>query len=109
MDRQMSFLTADTQTEKVIPTNEYCDTSVHSRDLLDRKKNNYRQKIYDFIRSMTQKGATCDEIQVMLKLRHETASGFIRFLTQDGFLIDSGDRRKTRTGRSAIVWMAVEG
>lgn len=103
MDKQMSFIPPDLNTERSIPTNEACDTSVHSRDILDRKKHNYRQKIFDFIKERG--GATCDEVEQGLGLRHQTASCFIRFLTQDTLLRDSGDRRRTRAGRNAIVWM----
>lgn len=98
----MSFIPEELETQKSIPTNEHSDTSVHSRDILDRKKNNYRERILNFIKDHC--GSTCDQVEVGLELRHQTASCFIRFLTQDGFLRDSGERRITRTGRRAIVW-----
>jgi len=49
-------------------------------------------------------GKTCDEIEVELSMRHQTASCFIRVLTRDKCLRDSGKRRMTRAGRQAIVW-----
>ena len=52
-------------------------------------------------------GATCDEVESCLRMSHQTASARIRDLRGHGRLVDSGSRRKTRTGRSAIVWMAV--
>lgn len=91
-------------TESNIPTNENTDTSVHSRDKLSSKKSEYRKKIFETIKSSI--GMTCDEIEQSLGLRHQTASCFIRFLTKDGFLKDSGDRRITRSGRKAIVWVS---
>lgn len=51
-------------------------------------------------------GATCDEVESCLRMSHQTASARIRDLRGLGRLVDSGSRRKTRTGRSAIVWRA---
>lgn len=52
------------------------------------------------------RGMTCDEIEVGLKLRHQTASARIRDLARFGMIEDSGERRPTRSGRDAIVWRA---
>ncbi len=105
MEKQHSFLKPMIETNRDIPTQEAIDTSVFSRDTM-KNKNQYRQRIYDFIKE--QGGATCDETEQALDIRHQTASCFIRFLTQDELLRDSGDRRLTRAGRKAIVWVAVE-
>lgn len=51
-------------------------------------------------------GATCDEVESCLRMSHQTASARIRDLRGRGRLVDSGSRRRTRTGRSAIVWRA---
>jgi hypothetical protein len=50
-------------------------------------------------------GATCDEVEVALGLTHQTASARIRELVLRGQVHDGGERRKTRSGRSAIVWI----
>jgi DNA adenine methylase len=49
-------------------------------------------------------GATCDEVEEALDLRHQTASARVNELCSDGKIVDSGERRKTRSGRAAIVW-----
>ena len=97
----------ETKTERLIPTN-WQDTSVESRNELEYsgKKHQYRKQIYNHIKSCSDHGATCDEVEVSLNLRHQTASCFIRFLTQDGFLFDSGLKRLTRANRKAIVWVS---
>lgn len=50
------------------------------------------------------RGATCDEVEAALDLRHQTASARIRELFLQGKIYDSGQKRKTRSGRSAVVW-----
>lgn len=100
---------ADTDTEMEIATGKQ-PTSKESAAIIKRSRmgNRHRQHIYAAI--CHQGGMTCDEIEVALDLRHQTASCFVRFLTQDNFLrpkIKSNgepDRRKTRSGRMAIVW-----
>ena len=93
------------ETNNEIPTQEHIDTSQASRNGLRSKKNLYRSRIFSLIFNAPG-GKTCDEVEVDLNLRHQTASCSIRFLTQDGWLYDTGTRRKTRAGRQAIVWKA---
>jgi N6-adenosine-specific RNA methylase IME4 len=50
-------------------------------------------------------GATCDEVEGALKMQHQTASARIRELVLDGRLADSGERRLTKSGRRAAVWV----
>lgn len=52
-------------------------------------------------------GATCDEVEVALRLRHQTVSARIRELARDLKIMDTGYRRQTRSGRHAVVWKAV--
>ena len=51
-------------------------------------------------------GGTCDEIEQAMGLSHQTASARIRELNMKDRIFDSGLRRKTRSGREAIVWFA---
>jgi predicted transcriptional regulator len=51
-------------------------------------------------------GATCDEVEVELGMRHQTASARIKGLVDNGLAVDSGMRRRTRSGRKATVWLA---
>lgn len=103
---------ADTDTEMYIPTGKQT-TSHESAEILKRNRmgNMHRQHIYTAI--CHNGGMTCDEIEVALNIRHQTASCFVRFLTQDNFLRPrikpngEPDRRKTRSGRNAIVWEPV--
>lgn len=93
----------DTDTEERMPTG-YKVTSKDSAKETGKNKNEYRRKIHGFIQ--TYGPHTCDEIEVRLGLRHQTASCIITFLAKDGFLVDSGERRLTRSNRKATVWKA---
>jgi hypothetical protein len=54
-------------------------------------------------------GRTDDEIEVLLDMRHQTASARRRELVQQGKVKDSGLTRKTRSGTPATVWVVTEG
>jgi predicted transcriptional regulator len=51
-------------------------------------------------------GMTSDELEATIGMRHQTASARIRELALGGNIFDSGQRRKTRSGRNAAVWLA---
>lgn len=61
-----------------------------------------RESVFTFINQ--NHGATCDEVEKNLGLRHQTASARIRELVKQGRLIDRGKQRKTRSLRNATVW-----
>ena len=56
-------------------------------------------------------GATCDELELLLGVSHQTASATLRDLQgRRGIqraIVDSRARRPTRTGRPAIVWLSL--
>jgi len=52
-------------------------------------------------------GLTCDEVEALTGLPHQTASARIRGLRSGGWIRDGGKRRNTRRGRAAVVWEAV--
>lgn len=54
----------------------------------------YRQKA---------KGATCDEIERMLGLSHQTVSARVTEAKARGEIVPNGERRPTRSGRMAAV------
>jgi hypothetical protein len=47
---------------------------------------------------------TCDAVEAVTGLAHQTASARIRALVLRDRLVDSGERAKTRHGRAAVVW-----
>lgn len=54
-------------------------------------------------------GATCDELESETGMLHQTVSSKVRFLVKDGLIEDSGERRQTRHGRPAAVYMRIPG
>ena len=51
-------------------------------------------------------GLTADGVQARLRGTHQTISARVSELSRMGWLVDTGQRRPTRTGRLAIVYRA---
>jgi hypothetical protein len=66
-----------------------------------------RNAIYEEVKSRGSDGMTCDEICTVLQMLVQSATPAINTLANDGWLEDSGLRRNTRSGREAIVWVAI--
>jgi hypothetical protein len=66
-----------------------------------------REDICKFINRTKRRGMTCDEVEAVYGYTHQTASARINELRNLGQLIDSGERRLTRSGRPATVWITV--
>lgn len=82
------------------------DTSKAAADSIEPHAPTLRDRILDAIR-VAADGLTCDEVEVLLDLRHQTASARLRELVRLGAVVDSGRRRPTRTGRNATVLVHV--
>jgi hypothetical protein len=54
-----------------------------------------------------ERGYTDDELEQTLARSHQSVSATRNGLMNDGLIVDSGQRRKTRYGNEAIVWVAV--
>lgn len=66
-----------------------------------------RQRVLEFVTKRGfYKGATDDEIERALRMRHQTASARRRELVKDGLIMASGRKRPTRSGRFATIWVA---
>lgn len=67
-----------------------------------------RERVMAYIRSQGRKGATDDEIEVALSMSHQTASARRRELALKIRIQATGERRPTRSGRAAQVWIAID-
>jgi predicted transcriptional regulator len=66
-----------------------------------------RERVYRVIVAQAASGTTDDEIEQILKLRHQTVSARRRELELLGRVERTADRRRTSSGRFAAVYVAV--
>lgn len=88
-----------------IPPHVDRETSLMAAIEMLSEASTLQAKVYRVIRDND--GGTDDEIEMLLGLRHQTASARRRELVLLGAVEDSGERRVTSSGRMAIVWRAV--
>ena len=80
------------------------ETSRQARDSRAEYAEEVRDRILDHFRRRRTYGSTDDELEVTLHLLHQTASSARRWLVMAGLIAETDGRRKTRTGRNAVVW-----
>lgn len=64
-----------------------------------------RKTVYDLIRLEGARGLCDHEIEQITGWLHQSASSIRNGLMNDGWIMDSGQRRKTPQGNGAIVWI----
>jgi hypothetical protein len=69
----------------------------------------WRQKVYEYIDSQGYLGATDEEVQEALGMNPSTQRPRRVELVRFGVVRDSGVTRKTRSNRSAVVWVSRKG
>jgi hypothetical protein len=77
--------------------------------------NSLRRRVYDYIVSREPRGATCDEVEVGLGMRHQTASARInelenaerKFFNGVQFIFKTSRERGTRSRRPAAVYRPI--
>lgn len=77
------------------------DTSESASEAIASTAATLRGKI---LRVLAEKPSTCDEVEVALNMRHQTASARIRELFIMGRIVNTNTTRRTRSKRKAIVW-----
>ena len=68
------------------------------------KPSTARMRIFDRIIN-SPNGATCDDLELRLGLSHQTVSAAITTMLAEKMIVDSGERRRTRSGRTARVYL----
>ncbi len=81
------------------------DTSQSAAESITSDLGRLEALVYKIIASAGLEGRTDDELEVATQLAHQTISARRRTLVLKGRVCDSGHRRRTRSGRKAVVWM----
>ena len=81
------------------------DTSEAAADSMIGPAVRKRLQAYEAIAEAGKDGLTCDELEHVTSMSHQTASARIRELAMARRVADSGRRRNTRSGRKAVVWV----
>lgn len=84
------------------------ETSLEAFASIQGNLEGMREIVYELIATDPTGGMTCDECELASGGRHQTVSARIYDLRRSGLIKDSSVRRNTRSGRSAIVWCAIE-
>lgn len=77
--------------------------SVAAHDSIKQHTQLLRAKVVMYVRNCGLEGATSDEIEKALQLPHQSISARLTEAKSLRTLVDSGRKRKTRSGRNAAV------
>lgn len=84
-------------------------TSTKAAKSLDKNKLAERAKELVRLLKESQHGLTDEELQTMMNLSGNSERPLRVQLQRKGFVYDSGNTRKTASGREAVLWKAKEG
>jgi hypothetical protein len=85
-----------------VPFEAGSDTSYQAAQALAKEDLNRLEALV--FHTIATQPRTCDEVEAMTGLAHQTASARIRGLVLRDQITDSGRRARTRHGRMAVVW-----
>lgn len=80
------------------------DTSIAAAESMKPHVGRIQSDVLEMIKRMPM---TCDRVEQVLGLSHQTASARIRELRGLNLIKDSGRKAPTRSGRKAVVWEVV--
>lgn len=80
------------------------DTSQAAAGLASPVQYSVRQQIIKQLAYLGELGLTDDQMEKRLGRPHQTVSSARNWLVEAGWVRDSGQRRKTRSDRMAVVW-----
>lgn len=80
------------------------DTSREAFIASKERKGKTQERIYKLIMN-ARHGKTDDELEVLTGILHQTLGPARGQLAKNGWIKDSGEKRTTRNGRKAIVWV----
>ncbi len=86
------------------PHERKSETSREAAQSIEPVALSLREQVFAEIKRCGDYGATCDQIEHSMDGRHQTISARVRELALSGRIFSNGDKRKTRSGRNALVW-----
>jgi hypothetical protein len=95
--------------ERRLPRVRGQKTSAVAATSMETPSGGARRKVLDYLLSVGRRGATGDEIEEAIDIKHQTLGPRLRELVAQHRVVDSGERRPTRSRRPAIVWIAIGG
>lgn len=81
-------------------------TSRAAADSMRRPASGMRVRVLELIANFGSYGLTCEDVERLLQMRHQTAGPRIKELKDVGLVIDTGRTRPTSSGRQAAVYVA---
>lgn len=87
------------------PFEEGSDTSKEAAESMQEFSGPLRQRVYDTLVRLGRLGATDDELEEIMGLRHQTLSARRRELELMGLITKTTQRRRTRSGRTAAIYL----
>lgn len=91
--------------EPTPPFQAHSETSREAAIRIMMTAENLRSRVYRFIMNKGEYGATDGEIQKALRMEGSTQRPRRVELQEKNLIKDSGIKRKTRSGRRAVVWV----
>lgn len=79
------------------------NTSTEALISITHIRGKLKRKVFVTLRKY-EDGATCDELEHLLDLKHQTLSARVRELWQEGWILKTDYRRRTRSMRWATVY-----
>lgn len=86
-----------------VPFAQGSDTSEAAAKSMEPSAGSYEAMVRDFVFQRKRYGATADEVLAALSLTHQNGSARVSTLKKKGILVPTERRRKTRSGRHAVV------
>jgi hypothetical protein len=84
-----------------VPYEVTSDTSADAAASVEQELTRLEARVYAALRDSPR---TCDEVEIVTGLSHQTASARVRGLVLRDRVADSGRRGRTRSGRMAVIW-----
>lgn len=89
-----------------LPYKRDSETSIAAAGKARPKAPAYRTAILGYLTGRAEQGATNEEISLAMGIKIQTVCPRMVELREAGTVVDSGTRRRTESGRDAVVWIA---